>query len=358
MKNLFLTATLLITCIVTIIAQNPYESLKVPEKVLSIGNGQFEEIHQNKATNVIGKVIIDRETGTISAYGTTETRYSEATMEPEITTRFLSNDPLAKEYPEQSPYNFVKNSPILLVDNDGRKVTVAGDIAQGMADMRSMLPATHQSALVMTNSGFLAWDMSKIAADQHGVLNMTDPGVSLIDGLITSQQTYRLTVSVEAKTRTAANFIHNPRTIHDNEFVKAGELLNKPVKTTDLLTTNANSVIAARTVKGIDPDSYTRYQKTYQVPADPTIDAEFTIVPVEYFTVIRQDGTDKPRTPFVMHEMQEMFTRQEENIPRTYSDPARAGQGAHPRSIATSKTLKKTDNRRDVGNEGAIGNQF
>lgn len=50
----------------------------------------------------------------------TETIYSEATLRPEIVSRWMSPDPLSDEFPSWSPYNFVYNNPIIYIDPDGR----------------------------------------------------------------------------------------------------------------------------------------------------------------------------------------------------------------------------------------------
>ena len=44
----------------------------------------------------------------------------EATLRPEIISRWFSPDPLSDEFTSWTPYNFVKNNPLRFIDPDGR----------------------------------------------------------------------------------------------------------------------------------------------------------------------------------------------------------------------------------------------
>ena len=61
-------------------------------------------------------------TNKIAYFIETDTMYSEATLRPEIVSRWLSLDPLARKYPGMSPYNFVANTPLNAIDPDGQDV--------------------------------------------------------------------------------------------------------------------------------------------------------------------------------------------------------------------------------------------
>ena len=61
-----------------------------------------------------------------------------------IATRWMSPDPLAEEYPNMSPYNFVKNNPVIYVDPDGRRVIpVNTEAFQAIINTLTEVDASH-----------------------------------------------------------------------------------------------------------------------------------------------------------------------------------------------------------------------
>lgn len=126
MKKKIFTSAILVLCICnSLSAQNPFESLGVKNiKVLTFSNGKFNEFFDNDTIEQIGSILFNTVTNEIVAFVERDTTYSEATLKPEITSRWLSPEPLAAKYPYLSPYVFVKNNPILNIDPDGRDVIV------------------------------------------------------------------------------------------------------------------------------------------------------------------------------------------------------------------------------------------
>jgi len=102
---------------------NPFKSIGKPApEILSLSNGKYPEIFENDTLRKIGSVMFNTRTNKIAYFIETDTMYSEATLRPEIVSRWLSRDPLARKYPSHSPYNFALNNPILFVDPDGQDV--------------------------------------------------------------------------------------------------------------------------------------------------------------------------------------------------------------------------------------------
>lgn len=104
---------------------NPFKSIGKPApEFLSLSNGKYPEIFENDTLRKIGSVMFNTRTNKIEYFIETDTMYSEATLQPEIVSRWLSQDPLARKYPSLSPYNFVGNNPIMFIDPDGREIWI------------------------------------------------------------------------------------------------------------------------------------------------------------------------------------------------------------------------------------------
>jgi hypothetical protein len=80
--------------------------------VLTLSNGRYDEFKNAKRIKTIGSVRFNTEKNKIVGFG-------ENKRQVEVVSRFLSVDPIAKQYPELTPYQFASNSPIAGIDLDG-----------------------------------------------------------------------------------------------------------------------------------------------------------------------------------------------------------------------------------------------
>ena len=103
-------------------AQNPYESIGKKAKVLTLSNGKYQEIFPNDTLVPIGGVMYNTITGDVVSFLKKDTMYAEYNLEPEVTSRWLSPDPLGAQYQSWSPYNYTLGNPIIFTDPDGRSV--------------------------------------------------------------------------------------------------------------------------------------------------------------------------------------------------------------------------------------------
>ncbi|TYA56796.1 JAB-like toxin 1 domain-containing protein [Formosa maritima] len=100
-------------------AGNPFKQYGYKPKIATLSKGKYLEFHDLDSIVKIGSFTYHVKRKTITGYTKLEARYSEATLNPEIISRWMSPDPLSDEFPNWSPYNFVMNSPVLLNDPTG-----------------------------------------------------------------------------------------------------------------------------------------------------------------------------------------------------------------------------------------------
>jgi RHS repeat-associated protein len=103
-------------------AQNPFAELGYEPKIATLSQGQFNESFDNDTIVQIGSVLFNTKSKQIVAFVQTDTMYSEATLQPDIVSRWISPDPLA-DHPTQiglTPYHYAGNNPIYWTDPDGR----------------------------------------------------------------------------------------------------------------------------------------------------------------------------------------------------------------------------------------------
>ena len=121
MKKLLLVIAVLLG-FVSVKAQNPFAEYGYTAKIATLSQGQYNEFFDNEPVVQIGSVLFNTKSRQIIAFVETDTLYSEATLQPDIVSRWISPDPLA-DHPNQidkSPYQYAWNNPIYWDDPDGR----------------------------------------------------------------------------------------------------------------------------------------------------------------------------------------------------------------------------------------------
>ena len=121
MKKLLLVITVLLG-LTSIKAQNPFAEYGYKPKIATLSQGKYNEFFDNDTVVQIGSVLYNTKSRQIIAFVEADTLYSEATLQPDIVSRWISPDPLA-DHPNQfdkSPYQYAWNNPIYWDDPDGR----------------------------------------------------------------------------------------------------------------------------------------------------------------------------------------------------------------------------------------------
>jgi Effector protein len=125
-KNFILVIAMLVSA--SVFAQHeplqPFEDLGIKVKVLTLSNGKYDESFPNDTVFRFGTVMFNRVTGEVVTVVENDTLHGEYTLKAEVTSRWLSPDPLGAKFPNWSPYNYAVNNPVLFIDPDGQEIRV------------------------------------------------------------------------------------------------------------------------------------------------------------------------------------------------------------------------------------------
>lgn len=119
--NLFLGIALML-CSLLLNAQDIFKQHGFTKEPLTLSNGNYNEFFNNDEVVQVGTVLLNTKTMNIVAFVKEET---DTTYKAELSSRWLSPDPLAAKYPQVSPYVYCLNNPIIFIDPDGRIVKPA-----------------------------------------------------------------------------------------------------------------------------------------------------------------------------------------------------------------------------------------
>ncbi|TSE05419.1 DUF2380 domain-containing protein [Aquimarina algiphila] len=109
---------LLLWCGITY-SQNPFEDYNYNPQIGTLSDGEFIEDFDNDSIVRIGSIMLNVKNNTIISFVVETVKFTEAGAEPSIMSRWFQPDPLANSFPEDSPYVFVKNNPMMYSDPTG-----------------------------------------------------------------------------------------------------------------------------------------------------------------------------------------------------------------------------------------------
>lgn len=121
MKKIILITSLLLIVLSAAKAQDVFKKYGHNKEMLTLSKGKYQEVFKNEEIVQIGTVLINTKTNKIVQLldvDTTKTNYNA-----ELSSRFLTVDPLAEEYYSYSPYAYVMNNPVIYIDPTGEFVT-------------------------------------------------------------------------------------------------------------------------------------------------------------------------------------------------------------------------------------------
>lgn len=104
-------------------AQQPFLKYGVRVKVATLSNGRFEEFFTNDSLRRIGSVVYNTRLRRVAYLLPPDSLVGHA--KPDITSRWVSPDPLAEKFMYITPYAYGINNPVRYMDPDGREIVDA-----------------------------------------------------------------------------------------------------------------------------------------------------------------------------------------------------------------------------------------
>ena len=157
-------------------AQQPFLKYGVKVKVATLSNGRFQEFFTNDSLRRIGSVVYDTRLHRVAYLLPPDSLVGH--VKPDITSRWISPDPLAEKDNFISPYAFARDNAIRYNDPDGREVWVG---LNGSNDVRvryhngklynengSLYKGTDKFALKVRN------DLNQIRRDNKELMRRVD----------------------------------------------------------------------------------------------------------------------------------------------------------------------------------------
>lgn len=160
-------------------AGNPFKKFGYTPKIATLSKGKYLEWHDLDSIVRIGSYSFHVKKKDITGYNMDEDKNSESTLRPELTSRWLSPDPLAEEFPSWSPYNFVMNNPLRYNDPLGLApddVIISGTLKQEAFE-QLQVSVQNELTLSMDESGKVTYTQTgegKLSKDAQQLVNAID----------------------------------------------------------------------------------------------------------------------------------------------------------------------------------------
>jgi len=104
-------------------AVNPFHKFGYKAKVATLSKGKYLEMFITDSIVQIASFHYNILTHKVTGFTQLDTLHSEATLKPDVVSRWINPDPLSEEFPHTSPYVFSVNNPVYFNDPSGMAPT-------------------------------------------------------------------------------------------------------------------------------------------------------------------------------------------------------------------------------------------
>lgn len=216
---------------------NPYESLGIDVKVVTLSNGKYKEFFDDERIIQIGSIIYDIEEKRMIGIIKEDSIPNNFYVLPLSDSRWISPDPLADEFESVSPYNFSNNNPIRFTDPTG---LAPEDIIIGNKSQEEQFQVLSQ--LRQLTNDELAIQSGKVVITSQGTANTgsnLSEGTQLISDLINDNNITNVSINTDLGNKTLAVNPVSKKEIRRGKPISGNEYdANVYIKGTDPTTVN------------------------------------------------------------------------------------------------------------------------
>jgi len=145
-------------------AQDIFKQHGFDKKPLTLSNGHYNEFFKNEKIVQIGTILLNTQTNMVVAFLEEDT--TKVIYLPEFSSRWVSPDPLGAKYPQNSPYAYCLNNPIIFIDPNGKEVVATSPAAMQM--IINTLTKADRSFVQFNSNGQINRDMLNSANSSSG----------------------------------------------------------------------------------------------------------------------------------------------------------------------------------------------